>query len=238
MDKCAHGLLKTGKRRCLFMIVLLLSACSSTGVWQIPPATPLFEIPPTPVLELAGTYIAGQNDIPAGKYLAVEAWSNSDGRSSNGICPYAAMIDFPMYGMSSAELESYVEPQREYQAGVADPQDLSKVVGFFGMGSSRSGDMGGGASSRLLVIESLPTSGDNSIFVIQSAAADGTIVVQIDAQAYRLKPGQSWVENIESQPDENCHLLDTTRFTNYGLLDGSQIQLVGSTLAPGPTPTP
>jgi len=35
----------------------------------------MFDISPTPVLELAGTYTAGQNDIPTGKCLAVEAWS-------------------------------------------------------------------------------------------------------------------------------------------------------------------
>jgi hypothetical protein len=106
------------------------------------------------------------------------------------------------------------------------------------MGSSNSGDMGGGASSRLTIIESLPTSGEHSIFIIQSAAADGTIVVQIGAQAYRLKPGERWVQNTESQPDENCHLLDTITFTNYGLLEASQIDIPGFFPASESTPTP
>jgi hypothetical protein len=232
MDRYANGSLKIGKWGCLFLIAVLLAACSAAGEEMTPTATStataLFEIPPTPALELAAAYIPGQNDIPAGKYLAVESWSNSDGRSQTGICPYAAMMDMPMYGMNSTKLESFVQPEWDYSA---DEPDFSKAVGFFGMGSSNSGDMGGGASSRLTVIQSLPTSGEHSIFVIQSAAADGTIVVQIGGQAYRFKPGQSWVQNTESQPDENCHLLDTSRFTNYGLLDGSQITLGGTPLA-------
>jgi hypothetical protein len=228
MHRYRNGSVRTSQWCFLGLIVPLLSACSSTGGGIFPTATPLFEIPPTPALELAVTYTAGQNDIPTGKYLAVQAWSNSDGRSKTGTCPYAAMMDMPMYSMNSAELDSFVQPEWDYSAG---QPDLAKAVGFFGMGSSNSGDMGGGASSRLLVIPSLPTSGDKSIFVIQSAAADGTIVVQIGELAYRLKPGESWVQNIESQPDENCHRLDTITFTNYGLLDGSQIILGGTFLA-------
>lgn len=229
------------------LFVLLLSACSTNGVVEPPTATrlvemtstatPLFDIPPTPVLELAQAYTAGQNDIPAGKFLAVQVWSNSDGRSKTGTCPYASMMDMPMYSMSTTKLDSYQEPGWDYSTGAGKP-DFTKVVGFFGMGSSNSGDMGGGASSQLMAIESLPTSGDGSIFIIQSAAADGTIVVQIGGQAYRLKPGQSWVQTTESQPDENCHLLVTITFTNFGLLDGSQISWYGTTLLPALTPTP
>jgi hypothetical protein len=203
-----------------FLIVLLASACSSAGGWKIPP---------TPAVELAGAYTPGQNDIPAGKYLAVQAWSNSEGRSKNGTCPYASFMDMPTYGMSSTNLVSFVQPEWDYSAG--QQPDLAKAVGFFGMGSSHSGDMGGGASSQLLVIQSLPNSGGNSIFVIQSAAADGTIILQVGKQAFRLEPGQSWVQNTESQPDKNCRLLDTITFTNFGLLDGSQITIAGVPLA-------
>ena len=220
------------------LIVLPVLACSVTGCGKIWTAFHPFKLSPTPVLELAGAYMPGQNDIPAGKYLAVEAWTNSDGKSSTGICPDAAMIDFPMYGMRGDELQSFVEPAWDYSAGNPSPPDLSKVVGFFGDGFSYSGDMGGGASSHLRVIESLPYNPDNSIFTIFSAATDGTIVVQIGTQVYRLKPGERWVQYYESQPDENCHKLDTGAFTNYGLLDGSQIMIAGTLLAPAFTPTP
>jgi hypothetical protein len=237
------------ERNVLFLIVLLASACSTAGggktpvatvLFDIPPtpATTLFDIPPTPVLELAGTYMAGQNDIPPGKYLAVQAWSDSNGRSSNGKCPYAAMIDFPMYGMQGDELQSFVEPNWEYTAENPGPPDFSKAVGFFGYGSSNSGDMGGGVSSDLTAFFSLPANPKQSIFTIYSAAADGTIVVQIGSQVYRMKPGERWVQYSESQPDENCHRLDTGTFTNYGLLDGSQIDIAGTTLTSAFTPTP
>ena len=226
------------ERNFLFLIALLLPAYSAAGCGLIPTARPLFDMPPTPALDLAGTYTAGRNDIPPGKYLAVEAWTNSDGKSSTGICPYAAMVDFPMYGMRGDELQSFVEPDWEYSANNPGPPDLSKAVGFFGNGYSNSGDMGGGASSHLSVIESLPYNPDNSIFTIFSAAADGTIVVQISSQVYRLKAGERWVQYWESQPDENCHKLDTGTFTNYGLLDGNQITIAGTLLAPAFTPTP
>ena len=201
--------------------------------------TPLFELNPTPALELAGAYTLGQNDIPPGKYLAVQAWSDSNGNSSNGTCPYAAMVDFPMYEMRGDRLQSFVDPNWEYTAENPGPPDFSKAVGFFGYGFSNSGDMGGGASSSLTAFFSLPANPKQSIFTIFSAAADGTIVVEIGAQVYRLKPGQQWVQYTESQPDEFCHLLDTSTFTNYGLLDGSQITLGSTTpLAPAFTPTP
>jgi len=98
--------------------------------------------------------------------------------------------------------------------------------------------MGGGASSSLTVIESLPANPKKSIFTIFSAAADGTIVIQIGSQVYLMKPGERWIQYSQSQPDEFCHLLDTSTFTNYGLLDGSQITLAGATLTSAFTPTP
>ena len=236
----------------LFSIVLV-SACFVAGCGLIPTpipsqtptqtptstAIPLFELNPTPALELASAYTPGQNDIPPGKYLVVEAWSDSNGNSSNGICPYAALMDMPMYGMRGNELQSYMEPNWEYNAENPGTPDFSKAVGFLGYGYSYSGDMGGGASSDLTAFFSLPANPKQSIFTIYSATADGTIVVGIGAQVYRLKPGQQWVQYTESQPDEFCHLLDTSTFTNYGLLDGSQITL-GSTipLVPAFTPTP
>ncbi len=193
---------------------------------------------PTPALELAGTYTAGTNDIPSGKYLVVEAWSDSNGVSSNGTCPYASMVDMPMYYISGGKLVSYMQPAREYSEGAPQELDLSKAVGFMGYGFSHSGDMGGGASSDLTVIESLPVNPKKSIFTIFSAAADGTIVVQIGSQVYRMKPGERWVQYSQSQPDEYCHLLDTSTFTNHGLLDASRIEIANMPLAPASTPTP
>ena len=139
------------------------------------------------------------------------------------------MIDFPSYSFSDGRLQLYT--------GLADLDVNKDMIGFFGLGISNAGAMGSGASSELLVIQQLPFAGWN--ISIQSILEDGTLALQLaDGQTYWLHPGQEWIEYAENDPDPSCHIIITGRLTNFGLLDGENINLAGTPLAPAKTPTP
>jgi len=223
-----------GRRAGFFLIVALL-AFSGAGCSK---ATP-FTLPATPVLEPAGTFTLGQNDIPAGKYLAVELWNDTDGHATrSGACGAPVMIDFPMYGLDGNRLEMSNNPLSYYPTPEVGPQGLPQVVGFYGHGSSMSGEAGGGANSDVDLIPSLPAKLDNGFITLYSVVADASIVVQIDKQVYRLKRGERWVRYYVDYPDPHCRMVTTTAFRNYGLLDATQIKIQSTPLAPRPTPTP
>jgi hypothetical protein len=173
-------------------------------------------IPPSPTLRPATDFAEGINEVPLGKYLFVEYWRIWDG---SGNCPDAAMIDFPGYDYSSGELYAYT--------GISDqPGELTtSIIGFIGDGDSNQGAMGGGISSELGVIQSLPYIIDHQLGTIYSVYRQGEIVVDIWAQTYWLEPGQSWVQQAEDDPSSECHTVTTYRFTNYGFLDKDQVQL-------------
>jgi len=91
--------------------------------------------------------------------------------------------------------------------------------------------------SLLSAIQQLPFAAGNTS--IQSILEDGTLALQVaDGRAYWLHPGQAWIEYFESDPDPSCHIIIISRLTNFGLLEGENIDLAGTLLAPAMTATP
>ena len=206
------------------MFALALTACESASPQPFYPT-----LAPTPALDPAIGFVTGENHVPAGKYPFVELWITTIGYSRSGECRDALMIDFPTYSFSDGRLSLYT--------GLADLDVNRDMIGFFGLGISNDGAMGGGASSELRVIQQLPfVAGNESI---QSILEDGTLALQIaDGQSYWLHPGQARIEYNEYDPDPDCHVILVSRLTNFGLLQGENIDLAGTPLAPAKTPAP
>ncbi len=176
--------------------------------------------PPTTTLTLqpAVKYTEGLSEIPPGQFLFVEYWVTTSG---TGQCDGAAMIDFPGYLFSSGTLDA-----PNVDLGRGRRNSLTSVIGLFGMGESRAGAMGGGISSRLDVIDTLPYAlVSNKEAIIHSVDAQGTIVAEITGETFFIKPGQSWLRQNEVDPSPQCHQVTTARLTNYGFLDKDQVQI-------------
>ena len=209
----------------LVVLALALAACEGN------PPQPFYPtLAPTPALDPATGFGSGENRVPAGKYPFVELWNDTVGYSQNGECKDARMIDFPTYSFSNGQLKLYT--------GLANQDANKDTIGFFGQGFSNGGAMGGGAYSELHAIQQMPfaVAGDKSI---QSILEDGTLALQVsDGQTYWLHPGQAWIEYGEYDPDPACHVIITRRLTNFGLLEGENIDLAGTPLAPAKTTVP
>ncbi|PKO16173.1 MAG: hypothetical protein CVU39_09100 [Chloroflexi bacterium HGW-Chloroflexi-10] len=173
-------------------------------------------LPPSPTLRPATDFVEGINEVPVDKYLFVEYWRTWDG---SGNCTDAAMIDFPGYDYSSGELYAF--------SGISDQPDehATNIIGFIGDGDRNQGAMGGGISSELSMIQSLPYTIKYQLGTIFSVYRQGAIVVELWGQTIWLEPGQSWVQQVEEDPSSECHRVTTYRFTNYGFLDREQVQI-------------
>jgi hypothetical protein len=212
------------KYAAVFLLILLVACAPVPTVIQpaksTKPPVNLFPAktlpPPSPTLRPATDFIEGINEIPLGKYLFVEYWRIWDG---SGNCPNAAMIDFPGYDYSSGILDAW--------SGISNQsgEPAASIIGFIGDGDNNRGAMGGGISSQLGVIQSLPNIIEHQLGTIYSVYRQGEIVVDIWGHAYWLEPGQSWVQQVEDDPSSECHTVTTYRFTNYGFLDKEQVQL-------------
>ncbi len=196
-------------RLTILMAVCVAMLCSCSAFPGQASATPSPSVPPTPTLRPAVAFVPGENEIPAGEYLFVEYFTWNDGVASadTGLCPYAAMIDFPGYSFSDGRLSF---------PGMID--DDAGLLGFVGDGMANLGDMGGGISSQVIPIRELPFLFANGISGIHAAYADGTVVAEILGRFFLLGPGEAWHARYESDPSPDCHATTTTRLTNYGLL--------------------
>lgn len=181
-------------------------------------STPL---PSTPILQQVSDFDEGVIDFPSGKYLFVEYSVVHDAEfiTDSGVyalCEDALDIDFPTYLYNSGQLEC--------DGCSLDLEAVdSNVVGFFGKSTSNRGSMGGGTSSDLFLIQTLPYQPSSvSSLTIHSVDIDGTIIVTLQGKTYRIEPGQNWVHFIEKQVGD-CHRISKYRFNNYGLLDEANI---------------
>jgi hypothetical protein len=192
-----------------------------------PVPVPTFTPEPSPTVEtmpptVASGFVKGVNEIPAGQYLFAEYWDTTAG---TGNC-HNLQVDFPTYeySVSGRRLRNSLFSMGD--APTVTP-GISPTIGFLGRGSSREGTAGGGIGSRLSVIQSLPyrvIDTDHEV-IIYSLYSRGAIVVMIWNQTYLFEPGQSWIYKLEEAPSPGCHILITYRFTNYGLLDESNVEI-------------
>lgn len=215
------------------LCILLLAACqsgstdvSSAGstITLVPSApqgsrTP---IPQPPLPPTVVSFVEGLNEMPSEKYLFIEYWVNTHGISPSGICEGAAMIDFPGYSYDSGSLHAFEIDLSRGMSGMA-----SSAVGFFGYGNSNSGDMGGGISSGLHLMETLPYTmlayGSYELGILHGVDAGGNVTVEVDKQIFLLAPGQSWSQIFESEAGPDCHVITTYTLRNYGLLEKSNV---------------
>ncbi len=183
---------------------------------------------PQPTLQPIANYVPGLSEIPPGKYLFVEYWSIYDGIGHCGLMA----VDFPSYfyikDPNDGHFLSYDEDSIEL-GGEYVPLNqwtLNSIRGFYGTGMSVGPGMGSGASSKLSAIATFPYRGRYP--QILSVYARGAIVVKMkDDKTYLVEPGQVWATRQESEatPEPRCLPYITYEFTNYGLLDRSQIRL-------------
>jgi hypothetical protein len=142
------------------------------------------------------------------------------------------MIDFPTYDFENGRLHLYTG-----LANTDGNENTADIIGFFGLEYTNEGAMGGGVNSSLHAIQQLPFAAGS--ISIQSILGDGTLALQLpDGQAYWLHPGQARIEYSVSDPEPDCHIVFVSRLTNFGLLNGENIDLAGTPLAPAMTPTP
>ena len=173
--------------------------------------------PSTPILQQVSDFDEGVKDLPSGKYIFVEYSVVNDAEyiTESGVyalCDDALYIDFPTYTYHSGRLEC------NGCSFELNKVDLN-VVGFFGKSTSNQGSMGGGTSSNLFLIESLPYQPSFlSSLTMHSIDFNGNIIVTLQGNTYRIEPGQSWVHYVERQVSD-CYKITKYRFKNYGLLD-------------------
>ncbi len=177
-------------------------------------------IPLTATPTLSPTFISGFADIPPGKYLFVEYWDNTGGQEIVAGKCHQLEIDFPNYTFDTQTQKL----KGLFNWGLVRPPN--SVKGFFGRGQSLQGKAGGGIYSFLEPIIGLPHQPlyPNRL-IINGVNKDGTIVVEIEGHIETLEPNKSWGMSVASEATPGCQLTTTKRFTNYGLLEKSQIDL-------------
>lgn len=187
-------------------------------------------------------YLDDVQPIPPGKYLFVESWTDIRG---SFICAEEVWPEESAYGYScSGEQCSWEGGRKKPDSLVSDlwadflaeDPNVIDLIGFWGRGTSLSG-IGGGAGGLLYPITQFPQKRDQ--ITLKGATDSGVVVVEIDGFRYLLEPGESWM-NSEYADDEwfeqfydeegmgrtpGCTVLITRRFTNFGLLDASEIDV-------------
>jgi hypothetical protein len=194
----------------IFALSLLFVACSSLPKPTRPPAS---IIPPPPTLEPATNFVKGLSQVPTGQFLFVTL-RNEDVCSSECNCP---VVEPPrkQYGFSPSG-ELWLSPY-----DIRDPTSIltSTLVGLFGYGRW---------NERVYVIKALPYQtppyGEATIY---SVDAQGTIVVEVQAKTYFVRPGQAWTEggDVKREPPPGCHITFTSQLSNHGLLLQAKIRI-------------
>lgn len=174
--------------------------------------------------------------IPSDKYVFIDHHIHEHGKSIVGYC-MKLWIDFPTYRFD--EKTGILIGEINF-----DINETLKVV--YGSGASLSGDVGGGAATRLLGVYELPY--ERGHFKILKIDSDGTAYIEYKGVSIVLKSGEEWVNitsRIQSCPPRGiAKLTITDKIINYGILDKSKVEnrwppTVNETPTPvTPTPTP
>lgn len=206
------------------------------------PTVAISFFPPTPELQPAPlSYLDDVQPIPPGKYLFVESWEHISGSSS---CPEMVHIDEPTYGYSCGNQRCAWEWKANKPTGlindlwgdfIEENIDPTAVTGFWGVGTSITG-VGGGVGSFLNSITQFPQ--QEKAITLLGLTDTGIVVIERAGSRYLIEPKQSWMEQEYADEawfrqflDEDasdmpgCVVTITRRFTNFGLLDASEIDV-------------
>ena len=197
------------RRLLVFLAVVgLISACK-------PSATTL---PPTSAVPM-------QWSIPSDQYAFVERWIEISQGSS-------MFIDFPTYHFdpnTGALAPDIVPPGRWFPL-----EDFTQLKVAYGRGTSRTGQAGTGANSRVFAVTELPFTEppkeDADVAVtIEGIDAYGVAYLLRGDQSIVLQPGEEWTWEGKSTIDWSGNRLEMVvkeRISNFGLLDKAGIQLI------------
>ena len=150
--------------------------------------------------------------VPEGKYLFVEYWTNS---VLGANCPVMC-IDFPTYHFDpqSGELTIYT----------TNPPLLDDDIGYIGSGESLEG-VGMGTNSHLTRIQWCPWLEDD--ITLRSVDETGTITLERESEVIVLEANGAWVSDEEIEVwdgmDPECVVTSTHYITNYAFQDRDKI---------------
>jgi parallel beta-helix repeat protein len=139
-------------------------------------------------------------------YPFLEVWTHEHGEAISGN-PARIMIDFPTYSLENSSLVTFFPME-------LDPS-LNTIIGI---GSSLSGDLGGGASSILYQATELPYTADN--FTILSMD-ENVLIADYFGERLVLGPGESWenvTEELETTELATLKVTRTRTVYNHGLV--------------------
>ncbi|MCJ7444816.1 MAG: DNRLRE domain-containing protein [Methanotrichaceae archaeon] len=138
------------------------------------------------------------------EYLFLEVWTDENGTVLEGI-PVSTMIDFPTYFIRDSMLTTM------------SPIDIgAKVKALIGIGSSLSGDLGGGAASSLYSIDQLPYDA-NGVKIVRINGDKATFDYQ--GKQITLGPDEEFrdsVEEFRTVAESKYKVEITTIIKNYG----------------------
>lgn len=149
----------------------------SDGICDIP-----YSIPGGSGIDLYPLTIAWNPD-----YIFLEVWTHEHGEAISGN-PALVMIDFPTYYLENSSLVSIFPIELDPSADV-----------IVGVGSSLSGDIGGGAASILYQVTELPYNVDNLTILSMD---DDKIIADYSGERLTLGSGESW-KNVTEEIQTN-----------------------------------
>jgi hypothetical protein len=161
--------------------------------------------------------------IPADKYVFIDRHVSTSGEAINGTCGGGMMIDFPMYSFNKASGELSGMSARELVVN-----DSLKIV--YGDGVSIGGVLGGGASTYLTPVYTLPF--EKGEVIITGVNPDGLAVLASGNETMILSAGDTWT-NVTTRVtsdfpgnDGACFVKITTKKTIYnaGIVEKSGIE--------------
>lgn len=141
-------------------------------------------------------------------YLFIEIWFTSHGEVLEGE-PRSLMVDFPTYTFSKDEGVLY---------GLLNFEVNSSLLLVVGVGESLSGDAGGGVTSSLEGIYSLPREVLPGIVIVRMLD-DGRVYLSVNGTEFVLVPGQSWEKKREYTMDwegGRIRISETLTIRNHG----------------------
>ncbi|HDM92375.1 MAG TPA: hypothetical protein ENG69_03160 [Candidatus Korarchaeota archaeon] len=145
------------------------------------------------------------------KYLFLEVNKHVHGEVLEGE-PRNLLIDFPTYTLD--ESSGILKGQVAFDVN----KSLALVVG---VAYCLSGDAGGGVSSQLIGVYSLPAEVGQGVTLVE-VEEGGVLKIVVGSEEVRLSPGQSWEdtrEYVEEWEGGRMRIVETLTLTNWGYVE-------------------